>query len=144
MRLRDASAEERPAKKAALNAAVVDEVKQALALSADQAKRFDQIGLQSRGIQAFADAAVASKLNLTDDQKSKIREIAASARGQFQGAFNKGASAEERAEARKRRAETSKANLAKVMDLLTDAQKATWKDLIGTPIEITIPPRPNN
>jgi hypothetical protein len=141
--LRDASAEERPAKTAALNAAVVDEVKQALALSADQAKRFDQISLQSRGIQAFADAAVASKLNLTDDQKSKIREIAASARGQF-GGFNKDASAEERAEARKKRAETSKANLAKVMDLLTDAQKASWKDLIGTPIEITIPPRQNN
>jgi len=142
--LRDASPEERQAKMATLNKTITEEVKSALALSDDQSKRFDQISLQARGIQAFTDSAVAEKLKLTDDQKAKIREIGESARGQNQGAFNKDASEAERAEARKKRAETSKANMTKVLGTLTDTQKASRKELIGTPIEITIPPRPNN
>jgi hypothetical protein len=142
--VRDASAEERQAKMATLNKTVTEEVKKALALSDDQSKRFDQISLQARGLQAFADPSVAAKLNLTDDQKAKIREIGESARGQFQGAFNKDASEEERAEARKKRAEASKANMTKVLATLTDSQKTSWRELIGTPIEIQIPPRPNN
>jgi hypothetical protein len=143
--LRDASPEERQGKMAALTKTMGDEVKKELAFTAEQSKRFDQISLQSRGIQAFADPAVASKLNLTDDQKSKLREIAEAARGQFgQGGFNKDASEEERAEARKKRAETSRANLTKVMNVLTDAQKTSWKELTGTPIEIQVPPRRQN
>jgi hypothetical protein len=29
------------------------------------------------------------------------------------------------------------------MAVLTDAQKSSWKELIGTPIDIQIPPRGN-
>jgi hypothetical protein len=141
--LRDASPEERQAKMATLNKAISEEVKKALTLSAEQSKRFDQISLQSRGIQAFADSAVAAKLNLTDDQKSKIGAIGEAARGQ-RGAFNKDASEAERAEARKKRAEASKDSMAKAMAVLTDAQKTTWKELTGEVIEINLPPRPAN
>jgi hypothetical protein len=141
--LRDASPEERQSKTAALNKTMADEVKKGLSLSSDQDKRFDQISLQSRGIQAFADPAVTAKLNLTEDQRTKIQEIGAAARGQFQGAFNKDASQQERAEARKKRADAAKANMTKVMAVLTDAQKSAWKELIGTPIDIQIPPRNN-
>src|SRR5262249_60976108 len=74
--LRDASPEERVTKMASIRKAMNDEAKQGLSLSAEQSKRFDQIEIQSRGVQAFADPSVAEKLKLTDDQKSKIRELA--------------------------------------------------------------------
>jgi len=63
--LRDASREERATKMAALNKTVTEEVKKSLSLSDEQSKRFDQIALQQRGTQAFADPAVAAKLKLT-------------------------------------------------------------------------------
>jgi Spy/CpxP family protein refolding chaperone len=142
--LRDASPEERRAKTATLGKAVGEEVKKALALSADQAKRFDQIGLQARGLQAFADPSVAAKLNLTDDQKAKTREIVEATRGSFAGASNKDASQEERTEARKKMAATQKENLIKVQAFLTVDQKKAWKDLTGEPIEIQYPTRRSN
>jgi hypothetical protein len=142
--LRDASPEERRTKMASVNKTITEEVKKGLELSDDQSKRFDQISLQTMGLQAFNDPSVAAKLSLTDDQKSKIREISGAGRGQGgRGAFNKDASEAERAEARKKRAETSLANMTKALDTLTDTQKTTWKELIGTPIEIQYP-RPNN
>jgi len=136
--LRDASSEERVAKMATLNKSINEEVKKALALSDDQAKRYDQISLQARGVQAFADPTVAAKLKLTDDQKSKIREIAESGRG-ARGAFNKDASEEERAEARKKMVAAQRENQAKVQALLSDDQKKAWKELTGEMIEIQIP-----
>jgi Spy/CpxP family protein refolding chaperone len=139
--LRDASPEERQAKMRTLNEKVSDEVKKDLALSSEQSKRYDQISLQTRGLQAFADPSVASKLKLTDDQKSKIREIAEAGRGSFAGAFNKDASEEERAAARQKMAATQKDNLAKAQALLTDDQKKEWKELTGEPIQVQYPAR---
>src|SRR5262249_53157318 len=94
--LRDASQDERLTKMQALNKTITEEVKKGLSLSDAQSKRYDQIALQQRGLQAFTDPSIATKLNLTDDQKSKIREIAEANRGAARGAFNKDASQEER------------------------------------------------
>src|SRR5262249_34260868 len=60
--LRDVPAEERMAKVAAVNKAMNDGIKKALSLSDEQSKRFDQISLQQRGLQAFLDPSVAGKL----------------------------------------------------------------------------------
>jgi len=141
--LRDASQEERQTKMRTIGETVNEEVKKALALTSEQSNRFDQISLQTRGLQAFADPAVASKLKLTDDQKSQIREIATSARGAF-GAFNKDASEQERAAAREKMASTQRDNLAKVQALLSADQKKSWKDLTGEPIQPDYPRRGNN
>jgi hypothetical protein len=143
--VRDASPDERQAKMNTLNKTVGGEVKQALSFSAEQSKRFDQISLQARGLQAFADPTVTEKLRLTSEQRSKIREIAEATRGSFAGAFNKDASEGERAEARRRMAATRKADVTKVLALLTDDQKKAWKELTGEEIEIQVPTvRPNN
>jgi hypothetical protein len=145
--IRELPQEERPAKQIALSKTITEEVKTALALSADQSKRFDQIALQARGFQAFMDPTVIEKLKVTDEQKSKIREIAEASRAGGGGFANlKDASEEERAAAFKKMAETRKENMAKVTALLTDDQKKAWKDLTGEPIEIPFGPprRPNN
>jgi len=142
--LRDASADVRLTKMAALNETVSDEVKKALSFSAEQSKRFDQISLQAHGLQAFANPTVAEKLNLTSDQKSKIHEIVEATRTSAAGAFNKDASEQERTEARNKRAAAQKENMTKVQALLTHDQKQAWKELTGEPIVIQYPARRSN
>jgi gas vesicle protein len=142
--LRDASPDVRWVKMATLNETVSDEVKKALSFSAEQSKRFDQISLQAHGLQAFANRTVEEKLKLTDDQKSKIREIVEATRTSFAGAFNKDASEQQRTDARNKRAATQKENMSKVQALLTDDQKNSWKELTGEPIEIQYPARRSN
>jgi len=142
--LRDASSDVRWTKMATLNETVSDEVKKALSFSAEQSKRYDQISLQARGLQAFASASVDERLKLTSDQKSKIREIVEATRSSFAGAVNKDASEQERTEARNKRAATQKVNMTKVQALLTDDQKNAWKELTGEPIEIQYPARRSN
>jgi hypothetical protein len=142
--LRDASPEERQAKMRTMNETINDEIKKGLSLTSEQSARYDQISLQTRGLQAFADPTVASRLKLTDDQKSQIREIAESSRGALGGAFNKDASEEERAAAREKMASTQRENMAKAQALLTSDQKKAWKEMTGEPIQPDYPRRPNN
>jgi len=142
--LRDASSDVRQTKMATLNETVSDEVKKALSFSAEQSKRYDQISLQARGLQAFASASVDERLKLTSDLKSKIREIVEATRSSFAGAVNKDASDQERTEARNKRAVTQKENMTKVQALLTDDQKNTWKEMTGEPINIQYPARRSN
>ncbi len=129
---------------AALNETVNDEVKKALSFTAEQSKRFDQISLQAHGLMAFASTAVDEKLKLTEDQKSKIREIAETTRTALAGAFNKDASEQERTDARNKMAAAHRENMTKVQALLTDDQKKAWQELTGEPIEIHYPARRSN
>src|SRR5271165_1721022 len=142
--LRDASPDVRWTKMATLNETISDEVKKALSFTAEQSRRYDQISIQAHGLQAFASASVGEKLKLTDDQKTKIREIAEATRSQFAGPVNKDASEQERTEARNKRAAAQKENMTKVQALLTDDQKSAWKELTGEPIEIQYPARRSN
>jgi Spy/CpxP family protein refolding chaperone len=102
-------------------------------LTPDQMKRLKQIQLQQQGAQALADPEVQKKLNLTDEQKEKVktitedsrkemREITQAAQGDFQGVREKMQSL---------RKETNE----KVMAVLTDEQKKSWKDMNGEPFK---------
>jgi hypothetical protein len=143
--IRDLPQEERPAKAAALSKTIAAEVKTALAFSPEQAKRYDQISLQARGLQAFSDPTVLEAVKLTDDQRSKIREIAQASQGQGGGANLKDASEEERAAILKKMADTRKENMAKVLATFSDDQKKAWKELTGEPIQFQFQGRrPNN
>jgi len=139
--LRDASPDVRWTKIATLNETVSDEVKSALSFSAEQSKRFDQIGVQAHGLNAFANRTVDETLKLTDDQKSKIRELVEATRNSFANAPNSDSSEQERTDARNKRAATQKENMAKVHSMLTADQKQAWQELIGEPIHIEYPAR---
>lgn len=143
--LRDLSPEERQQKMAVITKEMNDDVKKDLGLSPEQSRRFDQISVQTRGLMAFADPAIAQKLKLTEDQTRKIDEIRESARGAGRGAFSKDASDEERREAMKKFRDAQQESMKKVLALLSDDQKKEWKELTGEPIEIQFPQRrPNN
>jgi len=132
--LRDLPPHEQIKKQRELTRAMNDEAKKSLSMSADQSKRFDQIGLQQRSIEAFADPEVDAKIMLTGEQKAKIREFSndALARSQeiIEGAGN------DREEAIRKIRQLQRDLMEKAQTVLTDDQKATWKDLTGEPFEV--------
>ncbi len=114
-------------------------------LKPDQVKRFDQIQVQAMGINAFMLPRVQEALTLTDDQRSKIREITEehnqAMRDVFQGAQT------DREAAMQKLTALRKQGTEKAIAVLTDSQKKSWADLIGAPFEVRFeagPRRGNN
>lgn len=110
-------------------------------LKPEQIARLKQITYQQQGAQAFNDAEVAKKLNLTDTQKSEIQEIEResmqemrSLREEFQN---------DREGAMKKMNELRAQTLSKVEGKLNDEQRKTWKELLGSPFEVKYEPRNN-
>jgi Spy/CpxP family protein refolding chaperone len=112
------------------------EAKKAMAdvLKPDQIKRFGQIQMQQMGAMAFQNADVLQKITLTDDQKSKVKEITddlqAQRRELFQG-FQ-----DDREGTLKKMATLNKETNEKALAVLTDEQKKTWKEMTGEPFEV--------
>jgi hypothetical protein len=150
-KLQDLSQEERREKSRAINQAVSEETMKALkdVLKPEQIKRFKQIEVQRRGAEAFTEPEVQKALNLTGEQKEKIKTIAADAaqerRELFQGGGNPGQGGANRGgeEAQKKMAALRKATVEKVSAVLTDDQKQTWKEMIGQPFEVQLQARRN-
>lgn len=141
-KLQDVPQEERQAKRMELMKPINDEMKKSLAeiVTPAQLARFNQIVLQQSNIQAFSDPEVVAKLKITDDQKSKIQDIAMGAmerrRELFQG-FQ-----DDREGTMKKLADLNKELMGKCAAFLSDTQKATWKDMVGEPYEVKFEPPP--
>lgn len=103
-------------------------------LNPDQQKRFKQISLQQQGPMAIASPEIATELKLTDEQKRKVQEIVAqmreSQRGLFQGGDREGV--RERMEALRKDASE------KITAVLTEEQKAKWKEMLGAPFSLGV------
>jgi Spy/CpxP family protein refolding chaperone len=112
-------------------------------LKPEQTKRFTQIQLQQSGVNAFSTPRVQEELKLTDEQKSKIRDISQDLNESMREAFQ--ASQDDRAAAMQKIAGLRKQGMEKTLAVLTDEQKSTWKDMTGEPFEVKFEPRrPNN
>jgi Spy/CpxP family protein refolding chaperone len=130
--LRDASPEERQKIMAAVQA---EQMKQVNAiLNTDQQKRFKEISLQQQGYSALAQPAVADELKLTDDQKSKLKDIVQhqqeAMREIFQSAGGDRAAAQEKMQTLRKETDD------KIAALLTDDQKNNWKAMLGGPFKL--------
>lgn len=134
-KLKDTPQEQRREKFQELSKTISAETDKALkdVLNTDQQKRLKQLELQAKGADAFVDADVEKALNLTAEQKEKVktlredagkemREIFQNAQGNFQEAITKVQT-------------LRKEMLEKASATLSDAQKKTWKDLTGAPFE---------
>ena len=109
-------------------------------LKPEQIARLKQISAQQRGVGAFSDPEIAKKLNLTESQKSEIREInqdLMSQMGELRQQFS-----DDREAAMKKMAELRKEGLAKVTAKLNDEQQKAWKEMVGAPFEVKYEPRP--
>jgi hypothetical protein len=137
--LRDLSQEERREKMQELGKKVNDETMAALGsvLKPEQMDRLKQIQLQQRGSQALTDPEVQKALKLTDEQKEKIKTINDDAAKERSG-IGRGEGAAEKMMALR------KDTNDKVMAVLTDEQKETWKTMTGKHIDLPMggPPRP--
>lgn len=122
--------------------AVNDEIKAAAkdVIGAEKLTRLDQIILQQQGIQAFVSAKVQEKLKLTDDQKSKIKEIADDTQSKRQELF--AGFADDREGTMQKLIALRKESSEKAAALLTDDQKKSWKELTGKPFEVKFVPPP--
>ena len=113
-------------------------------LKADQVKRLHQIELQQRGANALTDSAVAKKVGITDEQATKVKTILADSQTEMRDLFS--AAGDDRQAAMAKIQTLRKETNTKVMALLTDDQKKTWKEMTGEPFELPAQPRrnPNN
>jgi len=96
-----------------------------------QIERLEQISLQMRGTAALADAKVAAKLSLTEDQKKKVEAAMTANREAMQQAFQGGGRDQNREQMRERFQQLRKDSDEKVLAVLTAAQKAEFEKLKG-------------
>lgn len=102
-------------------------------LNPEQTKRLKQIWLQQASPLAVNDNAdLATSLELTDDQKTKMREIGDEFRKDTQELFRGGNFREnfQKSEA------LYKETMEKAVEVLTDSQKKKWDDMVGEKFEI--------
>lgn len=132
--LRNLKAHEQIAKQRGLIKAMNEEAKKALSLSPEQSRRFDQICLQQRGIEAFSDPEIEAGLMLVDDQKAKIREIGNASLGRFQEIAQ--GLVDDREGAIRKIRQLQKDLMDKALAVLNDGQKESWKEMAGEPFEV--------
>jgi hypothetical protein len=134
---------ERRAKQALLLKTMNEEsLKNATAfLKPEQFTRLLQIELQQRGFNAFYDLAITTKLGFTDEQNGKVKSIIDTDREDGVRALQKGA-AEDRQAGMQKAMALRQETLLKIIGVMTDDQKKTWKGMLGEPFEIG--PRPGN
>jgi len=138
--LTDLQGAERAAKQQELAKPVNEEAMKSAAafLKPEQVKRLTEIELQQRGARALTDAAIAKKLGITEDQTAKVRTILADQMSEMQE-IRQAAGNDFQSMMPKIQALTAETN-KKVMALLTDDQKKTWKEMTGEPFTIVQQP----
>jgi hypothetical protein len=99
-------------------------------LHPDQAKRLHQIGLQLQGAMALNNPKVAEELQLTSEQKEKVKDMQQQMQKQMEDLRQAGGSQEEN---REKIAEMRKSAASKAQEMLTPEQQTKWKEMTGEP-----------
>ena len=105
-------------------------------------RNVEGIELQQRGANALNDPAIARKLSITDEQAAKVKTILADSRTEANELFSD--AGDDRQAAMQKVQALRKETNTKVMALMTEDQKKTWKEMTGEPFEVVYQPRPNN
>jgi hypothetical protein len=123
-------------------------------LKKEQIDRLKQIDRQQAGVYAFTNAEVVESLKLTDSQKTSVkgitgdyekesREIRAEATKDLKGKGGKGGKGgfggfgRLDPEAQKKINKVQKEAIGKIVDLLDDNQKKSWKEMVGAEFDLT-------
>jgi Spy/CpxP family protein refolding chaperone len=144
-KLRDLDPAERMPKQQELTRTIMADVKTGITdiLKAEQVKRFEQLQLQQAGVMAFGMPRVQEGLKLTEEQKTKIRDL----NQEFQPKMREAMAdfQNDREGAMKKMAVVRKEQNEKAMAVLTAEQRTSFKDMTGEPFEIKMePPRQRN
>lgn len=138
----DLSPEERREKGMEISRTMNSETDKALGelFKPEQVKRYRQIRRQVGGADAMADPEVASELKLTDEQKTKIKDMLSSQQGQMREIFQ--SAQDDREGAMKKFADMRKETKEKILALMTADQKKTWGTFVGEAFEYVPTPPP--
>jgi hypothetical protein len=138
-KLRDLDQEERMVKMRELGQVVYTESMTALndVFKPDQIKRLKQLYLQRLGAGAFTNAEVVKELKLTSEQQDKIKTINEDSRAAMRELFQSGQGGAG-AGAMQKMEGLNKETMSKVVGVLTDDQKKSWKEMTGD--EFKFPP----
>ncbi len=108
--------------------------------------RYKQLELQQQGPVAITRKSVADQLKLTDDQQKQVAaaqtQSQADMRAAMQGVDFQNLSDDDRKTLMTKMQDARKAEGDKILAILTDAQKAQWKDMQGTPFTFPAPGAP--
>jgi DNA-directed RNA polymerase subunit F len=104
-------------------------------LKPEQLKRYDEISLQAMGVDAFSDDEVTGKLKLTDDQKKKLADLQEDTQEEIRSAFQDAQGGGDRQALGRKMREIRDQAREKALTVLTDEQKATWKEMTGKPFQ---------
>jgi Spy/CpxP family protein refolding chaperone len=96
-------------------------------LSAEQRKRLEQITMQVTGLHQLTRPEVIKELGLTDEQVAKFKELQKEARKALEEIITSTDRAGKTEKLAKHREETRQ----KIMDILTEEQKAKAKEMVG-------------
>jgi hypothetical protein len=109
-------------------------------LKPDQLKRIQQIQVQQEGLAAFQTERVQKALNLSDEQKTKIKDISDAMQKEMRDMFQGGGGGGGRnPETQQKIQALRKDALANAVKTLNDDQKKTFKDLTGEAFELVRP-----
>jgi hypothetical protein len=112
-------------------------------LKKEQIDRVKQIERQQLGVNAFANTEVVDTLKLSDSQKTSVKGITGDYTKETRDIFSelgfkKGMfDAEKFADAQKKVQKLGKEYMGKLVDILEDGQKKTWKDMTGATFDVT-------
>jgi hypothetical protein len=106
--------------------------------SPDQLTRLKQIELQERGLRAFRDPQIKTALQLTQDQMTKIQEIAERAEAAMRQSLQAGGKAPDSSRALKGFLAARRQMMDEAVKVLTSEQRKTWSALAGPPFEFKI------
>ena len=122
----------------AVHKTAAEETLKALAgvLEPEQVKRLKQIHLQEMAVFAFLDLEIQNALKVSDEQKDKIRTLAADTVANERDAYDhaRGGNPERQVKADMIRKDSRE----KAEAILNDGQKKTWKEMIGEAVEIQV------
>jgi hypothetical protein len=136
--------EEGKAKRAEANALVNKEAYKQLAdiLKKEQIERLKQIERQQLGVNAFSNADVVEALKLNDSQKTTVKGVTSDFTKERQDVFaeafkDKKGFGKVDPEVTKKVSKLEKEAISKIVDVLTEGQKKSWKELIGAEFDLT-------
>ena len=138
-KLRELDGKERRAKREELLKSIREDGQKTAAaiLTPEQLTRFQQIQRQQHALHALTTPEIRASLKLSDEQVEQIKTLDADSHKAMRAAFE---GAEEGDGNRRKRFEKVRGErrdaTARALALLTDEQKAAWKDLTGEPFEV--------
>lgn len=130
--LKDASQEERRAKMSAAEKEIDGKVD--AVLNEKQRARLKEIKLQVRGASALTQPEIADALKLTDEQKTKLADLAKERRDASRAAFQDASG--DRAAAREKLATLNKESNSKMQAVLTTEQAEQFEKMQGKKIDV--------